>query len=60
LLLAWAVGRVAGNLLYGVSPLDPVSIAVTIALLGLASLLASYIPARRAAKVDPMEALRCE
>jgi ABC-type lipoprotein release transport system permease subunit len=47
-------------MLYGVSPVDPVSIVVTVALLGTASLLASYIPARRAAKIDPMEALRSE
>jgi predicted permease len=60
LLLAWAVARLAGNLLYGVSPVDPVSIAITIVLLGAASLLAGYIPARRAAKVDPMVALRHE
>jgi putative ABC transport system permease protein len=60
LLLALAAGWFVQSLLYGVSPVDPVSIVVTIALLGLASLLASYIPARRAAKIDPMAALRCE
>jgi len=55
-----AVAKVAARLLYGISPVDPMSIAVTVALLGAASLLAGYIPARRAAKVDPMVALRCE
>jgi putative ABC transport system permease protein len=60
LLLGLGVARVAVRLLYGVSPVDPVSIVVTVALPGLASLLASYIPARRAARVDPMVALRCE
>ncbi len=60
LLLALAAGRLIGSLLYGVRPVDPISIAVTVALLGAASLLAGYIPARRAAKVDPMVALRCE
>jgi len=60
LALGLAVAKVAARFLYGVSPIDPVSIVVTLALLGAASLLASYLPARRAAKIDPMTALRCE
>ncbi len=60
LLLGLGVARVSASLLYGVGPVDPVSITVTVVLLGAASLLAGYIPARRAAKVDPMVALRYE
>jgi len=60
LLLGLGVAKVSASLLYGVSPVDPVSIIVTVALLGAVSLLAGYIPARRAARVDPMVALRCE
>jgi len=60
LLLGLGVAKVAARFLYGISPADPVSIAVTVALLGSASLLATYLPARRAAKVDPMVALRYE
>jgi putative ABC transport system permease protein len=60
LLLGLGVAKVSASMLYGISPVDPVSILVTVALLGTASLLAGYLPARRAAKIDPMEALRYE
>jgi putative ABC transport system permease protein len=55
-----AVAKVAARLLYGIGPIDPISVAATVALLGAASLLAGYLPARRASRIDPMVALRCE
>jgi len=55
---ALGVTRFLRAMLYGVSPFDPVSfVAVTLVLTSIA-FLASYVPARRAARVDPVEALR--
>jgi len=60
LVAAAAVSRLATRFLYGVTPLDPLSYAAAGAILGAAVLIASAAPARRAAKVDPIRALRSE
>jgi len=60
LLVALAATRVMGTLLYGVGANHISVYATVIGLLGAAALLASYLPARRAMKVDPMVALRYE
>jgi ABC-type antimicrobial peptide transport system permease subunit len=58
--LAGALGlrRLLSGLLYGVKPGDPLTLVAVSALLIAVALLASYIPARQAAKVDPMVAIR--
>jgi ABC-type antimicrobial peptide transport system permease subunit len=48
------------SLLFGVSPLDPVTYVSVLMVLTVSAVLASYLPARRAAAVNPVEALRAE
>jgi predicted permease len=58
MLLAFGATRVMASFLFGVSPLDPLVFAVIPLGLGAAALVASYLPARKAAATDPLEALR--
>jgi predicted permease len=60
LIVAGLTTRVMTTLLYGVRPLDPVTYSAVALGLGLTAALASYVPAARAARVDPAEALRRE
>jgi ABC-type antimicrobial peptide transport system permease subunit len=58
--LSIAAGRAATSLLYGLQPSDPVTIMLAVALLATVAIVASGIPALRAARLNPMTALREE
>jgi ABC-type antimicrobial peptide transport system permease subunit len=60
LALSLALGKTASSLLFGVKPADPVTLGLAVALLAIVAAVASYFPARRASKFDPMTALRYE
>jgi predicted permease len=55
-----AAARFVKSLLFGIEATDPVTLALAAAVLGISAVLAAYLPARRAAKMDPMAALREE
>jgi putative ABC transport system permease protein len=60
LLAAFATTRVIQHLLFGVSPTDPLTFVSVSVLLALTALIACCLPARRAARVDPLAAIRTE
>ena len=57
---ALAAGRWISALLFGVTPADPATLAIVVCALAMAAACATYVPARRAASVDPSDALRAE
>lgn len=57
---ALMTGRILAGLIHGVSPADPLSLGGAVVLLFAAATLAAWIPARRATRVDPVQAIRAE
>jgi ABC-type antimicrobial peptide transport system permease subunit len=58
--VALAAGRLISSLLFDLHPTDGVSLSAAVAVLALVAAVAGYLPARRASRIDPMAALRCE
>jgi len=60
LMLGLLAARAAGAVLYGVSPFDPISLTAAVGVMAAAAFVATYLPARRAARIDPSEVMRPE
>jgi ABC-type antimicrobial peptide transport system permease subunit len=60
LIAAVALGRLMSSLLFGIGPMDPTAYVAALGVTIAAAALASYLPARRAATIDPIETLRAE
>lgn len=60
LVCAWSADSVVKSLLFGMKPADPAALGASLVLLAAAAALAGYAPAWRAARIDPMAALRLE
>jgi ABC-type antimicrobial peptide transport system permease subunit len=58
--MAYALTKLVSSLLYGIQPTDPAAVWGAVVALGIAAMIAAWIPARRATRVDPLVALRCE
>jgi ABC-type antimicrobial peptide transport system permease subunit len=58
--VSWATGGILRSFLYGLHAYDAVTVLAVALVLGVCGIAASYLPARRAASTDPMEALRTE
>jgi ABC-type antimicrobial peptide transport system permease subunit len=58
--LALGAGRLLERILYGVTPTDPVTFGIVFAIMLCVGAAATFIPARRATRIDPMQALRQE
>ena len=60
ILVSFGTERYVNSLLYGISPRDPLTVGGVVVLLTLVALAASYLPARQAARINPVSALRYE
>jgi putative ABC transport system permease protein len=57
---AFGTTRLLSSVLFGISPSDPITLIATVSVLAAVAMLACYLPARRAAQIDPLNALRTE
>jgi ABC-type antimicrobial peptide transport system permease subunit len=60
LVAAMGLGHLMSSLLFGIGPMDPATYAAALVIIIAAAALASYVPARRVANIDPIETLRAE